>query len=63
MIQLILNSRTIITTEKSIFYTNFGCYLNLFNISKNSLQIKIVLLKISQLREIYKEILRDIKYQ
>ena len=62
MTQLTLNNRIITVIGKLVFYTNFGHHSNLFNTSKNLLQAEIVLLKANQLRDIYKEILKDIEY-
>ena len=53
----------ITVTEESAFYTNFGRHPNLFKLLRNSLQSEVVLQKANQLRNIYKEILRNIEYQ
>ena len=50
-------------TKKSAFYANFGHHLNLFNILRKLLQTKIILQEVIQLKNIYKEILKDIEYQ
>ena len=50
MTQLVLNNATVIVTEISVFYTNYGRHLNLFNILKKSLQIVTVLENIIQLK-------------
>ena len=47
MIQLVLNNRTVITIDKSVFYVNYGRHPNLFNILRKSLQAKIMLQKVS----------------
>ena len=47
---------------QSTFYVNFGRYLNLFNTSRKLLQTKIILRDVSQLKELYEEILKNIKY-
>ena len=63
MTQLALNNRIITVIEELAFYANFGCHSNLFNILRNLLQIETALLEVSQLKDIYKEISKDIEYQ
>ena len=63
MTQLVLNNRTATVIGESVFFANFGHHFNLFNISRNSSQMKIVLQEASQLRNIYKKILKNIEYQ
>ena len=62
MAQLTLNNKTLTVTGKSVFYTNFGRHSNLFNVLRKSLQTTVVLLEVDQLRNIYKEMLRNIEY-
>ena len=62
MAQLVLNNRTATITENSAFYANFGQYPNLFKVLRKSSQTEATLQKITQLKEIYKKILRNIKY-
>ena len=62
MTQLTLNNRTIIVTEESAFYTNFGRHPNLFNILRKSPQAETILQEINQLKRTYKEISKNIEY-
>ena len=62
MAQLILNNRTVTATEESAFYTNFDRHPNLFNTLRKSPQATAALQEASQLRNIYKEISKNIKY-
>ena len=62
MTQLALNNKTLIAIGELVFYANFGRHPNLFNIPRKSLQITAVLLETDQLRNIYKEISRNIEY-
>ena len=63
MTQIVLNNRTVTVTEELVFYTNFGRHPNLFNISRKSSQTETVLREISQLKNLYKEISKNIEYQ
>ena len=62
MAQLVLNNIKVIVIGVSVFYINYSRYLNLFNIPKKLLQIIIALESVKQLKQIYKEILENIKY-
>ena len=62
MAQLALNNVTIIVTGISAFYANYNRHPNLFNISKKSPQIIIILKDVTQLKKVYKKILKNIKY-
>ena len=62
MAQLTFNNRAATAIEQSVFYANFGRHPNLFNILRNSPQSEIVLKEASQLKNIYKEISKNIKY-
>ena len=62
MAQLTLNNTKIIVIDILVFYINYEKYLNLFNILRKLLQIIIVLKDIKQLKHIYKEISKNIKY-
>ena len=48
--------------RESAFYANFNRHFNLFNIPRKLLQATVALLEADQLKNIYKEILRNIKY-
>ena len=61
MTQLILNSRIIIETEKSIFYTNTGRHANMFDILRKSSQMKIVIKNVKKLKRVHKEISKNIE--
>ena len=62
MAQLVLNNIKATATEILVFYTNYGRHPNLFNIPKKSLQAVITLKDVKRLRQIHKEILKNIKY-
>ena len=62
MAELALNNRILIIIEESAFYTNYSRHPNFFNILKKSPQIEIALKKISNLKHIYKEFLKNIEY-
>ena len=62
MTQLILNNAKTTVTDISVFYTNYRRYSNLFNTLKKLSQVVTILKDIKQLKYIYKEISKDIKY-
>ena len=62
MAELALNNRILTAIGESAFYINYNKYPNFFNISKKSPQIEIALKKISSLKRVYKEFLKNIKY-
>ena len=62
MAQLTLNNATVIVIGVSAFYTNYNRYPNLFNILKKSLQTVTTLEDVTQLKKIYKKILKNIEY-
>ena len=62
MTQLALNNRKMIIIENSLFYANFGQHLNLFIEPKQSLQAINILQDIKDLRQLCREIIRNIEY-
>ena len=62
MAELALNNRILIIIKESAFYTNYNRYPNLFNILKKSPQVEAALKKINNLKRVYKELLKNIKY-
>ena len=62
MAELALNNRILTIIEESAFYTNYSKHPNFFNILKKSPQIEAALKKISSLKRVYKEFLKNIKY-
>ena len=62
MAELALNNRTLTIIKESAFYTNYNRYPNLFNILKKSPQAEAALKKINNLKRVYKELLKNIKY-
>ena len=62
MAQLTLNNRQIIMIDESTFYINYEQHLNLFITLKNLLQVITVLKDVSQLKKLYKETSKNIKY-
>ena len=62
MVELALNNKILIIIGESAFYTNYSRYPNLFNIPKKSPQIDAILKKISNLKRVYKEFSKNIKY-
>ena len=62
MAQFILNNIKITVIKISAFYINYDKYLNLFNILRKSLQAVIILKDIKYLKQIYKEISKNIEY-
>ena len=62
MAQLALNNTKVTVIDILLFYVNYKRYPNLFNTPRKLLQTVITLKNISQLKHIYKEILKDIKY-
>ena len=62
MAQLALNNAKVITIEISAFYINYGRHPNLFNTLKKLLQAVTILEDVKYLKQIYKEILKNIKY-
>ena len=63
IVQLVLNNRTVIVIRESAFYANYGCHLNLFKTPRILLNVETILKDISKLKDLHKEILRNIKYQ
>ena len=63
MVELALNNRILTAIKESAFYTNYNRHLNLFNTLKKSPQTEIALKKINNLKRVYKEFLKNIKYQ
>ena len=49
--------------KKSIFYANYGRYLNLFRTPRILLGAETVLKEVSELKKLYKKISQNIKYQ
>ena len=62
MAELALNNKILIIIKESVFYTNYNKYPNLFNTLKKSPQINAALKKISNLKRVYKELLKNIEY-
>ena len=63
MAELALNNRILTIIKESAFFTNYGRYPNLFNTPRKSPQADTALKKINNLKRIYKELLKNIKYQ
>ena len=63
MAELALNNRILTVIKESAFYANYSRYLNFFNILRKSPQADAALKKISSLKRVYKELLKNIKYQ
>ena len=63
MIELALNNRILTIIGESAFYINYGRYPNFFNILRKFPQIDAALKEISNLKRVYKEFLKNIKYQ
>ena len=62
MAELALNNRILTIIKKSIFYTNYSRHPNFFNTLKKSPQTDAALKKINNLKRVYKELLKSIKY-
>ena len=62
MAELALNNRILTAIKESAFYTNYSRYPNFFNTLRKSPQIDIILKKISSLKRVYEEFLKNIKY-
>ena len=62
MAQLTLNNTKATVTEISVFFANHNRYPNLFNVSRKSPQAVMTLKDVKQLKQIYNEIVKDIKY-
>ena len=63
MAQLTLNNRTVTVIKELVYYVNFSRHSNLFNTLRKSLQAKVILQETNQFKKIYKEIIKNIKYQ
>ena len=63
MAELALNNKILIIIGESAFYANYNRYPNFFNILKKSPQADAILKKISNLKRVYKEFLKNIEYQ
>ena len=57
MAQLILNNRTVIVIEESVFYTNYRRHPNLFRTLRILPNAKAILKDINKLKELHEEIL------
>ena len=62
MAELALNNRISTVIRESAFYINYNRHSNLFNMPKKSPQADAALKKISNLKRVYKEFLKNIKY-
>ena len=62
MAELALNNRILIVIGESAFYINYCRYPNFFNILKKSPQAEVALKEINNLKRVYKEFLKNIKY-
>ena len=62
MTQLALNNKTLTAIGESTFYVNFDRHSNLFNVPRKSPQATAVLQEANQLRNIYKEMSKNIEY-
>ena len=62
MAELALNNRILIIIRESAFYANYGRHPNLFNTPRKFPQADAALKKISNLKRVHKEFLKNIKY-
>ena len=62
MAQVIYNNKESTVTGQILFYGNYGKHLNLFTILKNLSQAINVLRSVTELKQLYKKIIKNINY-